>query len=107
MATPRTPGGRATVPSRATHQQRLEGAILALSKTKGAGGAPHFLGRRPLPSVVFFPPYRKTSSSNIGPGIGQRPPSSPESGQGVPERVRPHLRSAASLIIAGMTIHEL
>jgi hypothetical protein len=33
MATPRHPGGRATVPSRATHQYRLEGAILALSKT--------------------------------------------------------------------------
>jgi hypothetical protein len=107
MATPRTPGGRATVPSRATHQQRLEGAILALSKTEGAGGAPQFRDRRPLPSIFLSGYDRKASSSNIGPEIGHRPSSSLDSGQGVPEHVRPHLLSAASLIIAGMTTHEL
>ena len=40
-------------------------------------------------------------SSNIGPEIGHRPSSSPDSGQGVPEHVRPHLRPAASIIIRG------
>ena len=44
---------------------------------------------------------------NIGPEIGRRPSGSPDSGQGVPEHVRPHLHPAASLIIAGMTTHEL
>jgi hypothetical protein len=59
MATPRNPGGRATVPGRATHQHRLEGAILALSKNNGAGGAPRFLARRSLPSVGSCP-YRRS-----------------------------------------------
>jgi len=39
----------------ATDQHRLEGAIPALSETKGAGGAPQFVDRRSLPSVGFCP----------------------------------------------------
>src|SRR6185437_5349759 len=55
MATPRNPGGRATVPGRATHQQWLEGAILALSETKGAGGGRQVMGRRSSETVGFCP----------------------------------------------------
>ena len=57
----------------------------------------HFTGESGDAHAQGFP----GRSTNIGPEIGHRPSSSLDSGQGVPEHVRPHLRSAASLIIRG------
>src|SRR3954471_6829787 len=53
MATPRKPGGRATVPSRATHQHRLEGAIIALTKTFHAQVRRSFYTNRHYRALVF------------------------------------------------------
>ena len=48
-------GNHATAQQVSTHQHRQEGAILALSEAKGAGGGQPFLDRRPSETVGFCP----------------------------------------------------